>query len=179
MIRRVNFFGKQREETPGISYRKMAILSAVLLGLLLLLVANQKIRLKMAQKELALVEGEIGWMKTSQGIGEKDAKTSLSPVETVIISMVSEPAWPEMLRVIPKSLSDGIWLEKIHGEIGPEGGKTVLEGTAYQARLVPGFLDRLRSFNAFSKLNLISSEAATKEAEAPLKFKLQAKNRER
>lgn len=173
MTIRINFL---KEQKKGLSYQKMIILSGVLLGALLLLIGVQYYRAWAAENRLAELEGQIDLIKAAQGIkeGKGGDKAQLNPIEMVIVSLVNEPPWAEMLDVISKSISEGIWLAQVMGET-KEGGLITIEGTAYQARLVPGFLDRLRSFNVFSKVSLLSSEAVSKEIDAPLKFRLQAK----
>ena len=172
MSSRINFF---KEQKKGISYQKLLVLSAVLLGSFLLLIAFQYFRAWMEENRLAELEGQIDLIKVAQGIKEnKGGKVDLSPVEMVIVSLVNEPPWAEMLDVMSKSTSEGIWLERVSGD-AKDGGLITIEGTAYQARLVPGFLDRLRSYNLFSKVSLLSSEAASKEMDSALKFKVQAK----
>lgn len=177
MTTRINFF---KEQKKGLSYRKMIILSGVLLGSLLLLISLQYYRAWAAENRLAELEGQIDLIKAAQGIKENKGGTAqqLNPVEMVIVSLVNEPPWAEMLDVMSKSITEGIWLQQVTGD-SKDGGLITIEGTAYQARLVPGFLDRLRSFNVFSKVSLISSEAASKEIDAPLKFKVQAKPKAR
>lgn len=181
MTTRINFFKEQRK---GLSYQKMMMLSFVLVGIFMLLIGVQYVRASMATSRLADLEGQIDLIKAAQGIREnggkvgKDGAPLLSPVEMVIVSLVNEPPWAEMLDVLSRSISEGIWLERVSAD-SKEGGMIVIEGTAYQARLVPGFLDRLRSFNLFSKVSLMSSEASSKEIDAPLKFKVQAKSKVR
>ncbi|GEM_PF-3030737 len=177
MTTRINFL---KEQKKGLSYQKMLMLTSFLLGVLLLLIGLQYYRAYAASARLAELEGQIDLIKAAQGISQngKDSKSQLNPVEMVIVSLVNEPPWSEMLEVMSKSLSEGIWLEQVMGET-KEGGLITIVGTAYQARLVPGFLDRLRSHNVFSKVSLLSSEAASKEVDAPLKFKVQAKPKAR
>ncbi len=174
MTIRINFL---KEQKKGLSYQKMLILTGVLIGALFLLIGVQYYRAWAAENRLEELEGQIDLIKAAQGIKDGKGggdKAQLSPVEMVIVSLVNEPPWAEMLEVMSKSISEGIWLEQVSGE-SKEGGLITIEGTAYQARLVPGFLDRLRSFNVFSKVSLLSSEAVSKEIDAPLKFKVQAK----
>lgn len=178
MTIRINFF---KEQKKGLSYQKMMLLSIVLLSLLVLMIGVQYFRAWAAERNLMELEGQIDLIKAAQGIREgkgSDGKAQLNPVEMVIVNLVNEPPWAAMLDVMSKSISEGIWLEQVTGD-SKDGGLITIEGTAYQARLVPGFLDRLRSFNVFSKVSLLSSEAVSKEIDAPLKFKVQAKPKAR
>lgn len=178
MTMRINFL---KEQKKGLSYRKMITLTAVLVGAFLLLISVQYYRAWTAENRLAELEGQIDLIKAAQGIKEGkggNAQQQLNPIEMVIVSLVNEPPWAEMFDVMSKSVSEGIWLQQVIGD-SKDGGLITIEGTAYQARLVPGFLDRLRSYNVFSKVSLMSSEASSKEIDAPLKFKVQAKPKSR
>jgi len=176
MTARINFL---KEQKKGLSYQKMTILSAILLGSFFLLITFQYYRAWAAENRLAELEGQIDLIKAAQGIKENNTgNVDLSPVEMVIVSLVNEPPWGQMLDIMSKSISEGIWLEKVMGDT-KDGGLITIEGTAYQARLVPGFLDRLRSYNLFSKVSLLSSEASSKEVDAALKFRVQAKPKAR
>ncbi len=170
---RINFF---QEQVRGFSYQKMILLSVSIILFFSMIVFFQYFRLRSASEDLIDLESQIDLIKVAQGLSTKGSEVQLNPVEQVAVAMISEPAWSDMLRVISKSLSEGIWLEAIHGD-SSEGGLLTIQGTAYQARLVPGFLDRLRSYNVFSNVLLLSSEATLKEVDAPLKFKVQAKPR--
>jgi len=170
---RINFF---KEKSKGMTYQRMAQISALLLGLFLAFLSVQSFRTRQVKLNMETLVAEIDRVKASQGLGGSGGG-QLSPVDTVIVSMVSEPNWPEVLRVISQSVPEGIWLESIVGESSAEGGKTSLEGVAYQTRLLPGFLDLLRAHNVFSKVHLFSSEASSKEVDAPLRFKIQTKTR--
>ncbi len=174
---RVNFL---KEDKKGLSYQKMITFSIILVGLLILMIGVQFIRAKSAQDRLLELEAQIDLIKAAQGFKEsgKEGEAKLSPVEMVIVALVNEPPWAEMLQVMAKSITDGIWLENVSGN-SKDGGLITIEGTAYQARLVPGFIDRLRSYNVFSKVVLLSSEASSKETDAALKFKIQAKPKPR
>ena len=175
-MKRINFFS---ESSKGMTYQRMAQISAALIGLFFLFVFVQTLRTRQVSGHHQALAAEIDRIKATQGIGSNGAEGQLSPVDTVIVSMVNEPNWPEVLRVISKSIPEGIWLENIVGESSAEGGKTTLEGIAYQTRLVPGFLDHLRAHNVFSKVHLFSSEATTKQVDSPLRFKVQTKTRGR
>ncbi len=174
---RVNFL---KEDKKGLSYQKMITFSIILVGLLILMIGIQFIRAKSAQDRLLELEAQIELIKAAQGYKEsgKEGEAKLSPVEMVIVALVNEPPWADMLQVMAKSITDGIWLENVSGN-SKDGGMITIEGTAYQARLVPGFIDRLRSYNIFSKVVLLSSEASSKESDAALKFKIQAKPKPR
>jgi len=174
---RVNFL---KEDKKGLSYQKMITFSIILVGLLITMIAVQFIRAKSAQDRLLELEAQIELIKAAQGYKEsgKEGEAKLSPVEMVIVALVNEPPWADMLQVMAKSITEGIWLENVSGN-SKDGGMITIEGTAYQARLVPGFIDRLRSYNIFSKVVLLSSEASSKESDAALKFKIQAKPKPR
>lgn len=167
---RINFFRKNGSE---FTFRKMGMISAGLLVFFLLANLLQAYRVHASSADLAKLESTLHDLKAAEGLEDPKSGETHNPVETVLISLLAEPPWPEVMRVIPRSLPEGIWVENIQGEtVG--GGKMVLEGTAYQARLVPGFIDRLRSYDVFSKVNLVSSETVSKELDSPLRFKIQA-----
>jgi Tfp pilus assembly protein PilN len=171
MIYRANFF---REPVRGLSYKKMGEISMLLLGLFLALVIFQYWRTSHARQLFSELKNQIERIQKNQGLASVKGAPSLSPVEFVSSALASEPSWPELLRVITRSLPDGIWLDEMRGEFGSEGGEITLQGTTHQARLLPGFLDRLRSYNTFTKVDLLSSESPQDGGNAALQFKIQA-----
>ncbi len=175
MSQRINFLEEQGE---GLTYQQLALIAFGILILVFSFWGVEKLRLNLAQNKLITLQSEIEKIKNTQGIKPQE-KEDINPIETVFQSMVKEPQWPEVLRVISRSVDRSIWLEKIHGETTAEGGQISLEGIAYQARRVPGFLDRLRSYDVFSRIDLISSETNGKDIDAPLHFKVLAKTKKR
>ncbi len=174
MIQRINLF---HERVKGLTYKRMGLISLAAFVGLTALIFLQTYRVSHAKSLLVALASEADEIKNNQGIGTKDLpSTPVNPIETITISMMTEPMWSDVLEVVSKALSDGIWLGEITGD-SKEGGQVTLQGTAYQGRVVPGFADRLRSYNVFSRVNILASEASSNEPDAPLGFKVQAKTK--
>ncbi len=171
MTQRMNFF---QEGTKGLTYRRMAQGSIALFLVFLAIYGTQKIRLRLAVAEAARLEAEVLALKKSLGLEKGSSGPGLDPVEVVHSQLVNEPAWAEVLRTVDASLLEGVWLKNVQWESQKDSGQMTLEGTAFQARLIPGFIDRLRSQEVFTRVHLLSSETNAKDPAAPLAFKIQA-----
>ncbi|MBF0491166.1 MAG: hypothetical protein HQM15_00105 [Deltaproteobacteria bacterium] len=191
MSARVNFF---KEDNSALSYEKMVWVSVLFLVIFVLFYVVQSQRAQNFSQELSDLSLQIEGIKKTQGINV--GGNSLSPVETVTLIMLNEPDWSDAMRAISGSLSESIWLENIQAStsasasaktavdnkngakpavtavVASAAPEILIEGTTYQSRLLPGFADRLRSFNAFSQVNLKSGGATSKELNAPQKFKI-------
>lgn len=172
-MQRINFF---HENVKGLTFEKIAKISGGLVCLLALIVGIQHYRVYRYNQSLEIIQAKIQAINAEQGIQAKNLQAGANPVENVTLAMTGEPGWPEVLDVVSESISEGIWLTDVHGE-SKDGGEIVLKGTAYQARLVPGFLDRLRSRNVFSRVD--TNEISFKAMDAPLEFNIKARTRGR
>lgn len=184
MIQRINFL---RERTVGLSYKKMAQVTLGVFALVGLLALMQNLRLRYHQSRLEHIEARIVELKSS---GKGASLSELGPIQAISAVLAKQVPWAEVLDAISRSVDDGIWLESLHGEVKEaekddkkdkedskedekEGVFLSIHGTAYQAGLVPSMLNRIRSFDIFSEVNLISTES-TGNVDAPFKFLIKA-----
>jgi len=156
MTERINFLSRSKY---ALNYLKMGKISGAFLLVFLMVITLQNFRYSRTEGQLKQIKNQIQQHKAKREKGFMGgAKGELSPFYIITNAMLREPAWPETLFAISNSLASGIWLEKIKGEILEEGNEVIIEGTANQSDLVPRFLERLRRFETFSRIQLMSTK---------------------
>jgi len=166
MINRANFFGRQEK---GLTYYHMAVITACCLILIIGLGVGQKYRTGRLQSQLSQVQDQIQNFKRSHGglLG----KGAGGPILTIAGEMNRAPPWPDILTAISGSLMDGVWLESLKGKSDDKVREILIQGTAFEAALVPGLINHLRGFPVFARVQLLSTEVSG-NIDAPFRFRI-------
>ncbi|MCB1213980.1 MAG: PilN domain-containing protein [Deltaproteobacteria bacterium] len=168
-MKRINFFGKRER---GFNYGHMLMLVGGILFFLISFTAFQKYSLNQDQKALTKSENQLKHFKKQLGSDSSGVKAE--SILKVSGELFRQPNWPGVLSSISHSLEGGVWLESLKAENQEDKKEIYLQGVAYQTRLVPEVLKRLRLQSNLHEVKLNSTELSG-NVSAPFRFKIEAK----
>lgn len=167
-MQRVNFFGHKEK---GLNYQQMILLSGLVVVFILVLGLWQSQGEKALTQKFSQVDQELKTYQQTYGSGgfKKDQQF----LWDVSGELFREPKWNSVLVSIANALPDGIWLEALEGHYDKQDKAIIIQGTAFQPRLVPKLLKRLNSYSIFKRVKLILTEVSG-NVDAPFRFKIKA-----
>lgn len=161
-VTRINFIER---EPLAITYRKMAIIGVVVVGLCLLTIAGQWGRKAFLQHRVGRLTTEINELRAER---EKILKASQSEAGGMAANRMQlrtpfekTPSWSLLLRSLGQSMPSTVWLASLRTYDKPEspsGKGIILIGETQTAREVSSFLKGLSADRNFQNVVLSSSK---------------------
>ena len=159
-ITRINFLEREAFKP---TYRKMAIVSAGVVGFCLLMVGFQTTRLFWMERKGARLTTEINALRAERQkvLLSVTKLEGMGIAERVLRSRLEKgPGWSTVLKTLEKQMPASVWLESLktyEKAESPSGRGIILIGQAPSAAEVSSFLKVLGARRPFSRVVLTSS----------------------